>query len=191
VRKLALGLAAIALTMSVGLSSATAQQGDDELERALALYSEGEKLYKAGQYRRALAAFNEAYDVKPAPGLLYNIGQCHRKLGNLEQAIAKMTEFLDLATDANPEQRRTARELVEEMTETLAARAEQDRDDKIVDKEPIEDTETRPVYKKWWFWATIGVVAAAGTAATIYFVSKDDGVPGSELGNVSLGVLRF
>ena len=43
----------------------------------------------------------------------------------------------------------------------------------------------RPIYKKWWFWAGIGAVAA-GTVAIVVVMSGDEGVS-TELGDIGPG----
>jgi tetratricopeptide (TPR) repeat protein len=35
--------------------------------------------------------------------------------------------------------------------------------------EPVAVSSGTPVYKKWWFWTAIGVVAAGAAATTVYF----------------------
>jgi hypothetical protein len=42
--------------------------------------------YNGGDFEKALTDVKRAYDLDPAPGLLYNLGQCHRALHHWEQA---------------------------------------------------------------------------------------------------------
>ncbi|MDP2343336.1 MAG: tetratricopeptide repeat protein [Deltaproteobacteria bacterium] len=58
------------------------------------LYESGVRAYAEGRYQHALAAFAAAYDVAQVPGLLFNIGQCHRQLGNHEQAIEYYERYM-------------------------------------------------------------------------------------------------
>jgi hypothetical protein len=50
--------------------------------------------YNGGDFEKALADVKQAYDLDPAPGLLYNIGQCHRALHHWEQAEFFFKGFL-------------------------------------------------------------------------------------------------
>jgi len=44
----------------------------------------------------------------------------------------------------------------------------------------------KPIYKKWWFWTGVGVVAVGGTAA-IYASGGGRSPPGTDLGNIVFG----
>jgi tetratricopeptide (TPR) repeat protein len=57
--------------------------------------------YKLGDFAKALDEYSKAYQVFPVPGLLFNIGQCHRELGHLDQALFFYEGFLrDSPADA-------------------------------------------------------------------------------------------
>ena len=188
-------VALIAAFLSLqGIAPARAQK-NNSLELAKKEYQRGSKLYAAQSYERALEAFQSAYTHQPIPGLLYNIGQCYRRLGNFELAIEKYSAFLDLATAAPPEQRRIAHQHITEMTRALSqakrddeAKQKQKRDREIVGQE----TKTKksngsaasepPIYKKWWFWAGAGVVAA-GATGTLILLNQPPSPPSSDGGN--------
>jgi tetratricopeptide (TPR) repeat protein len=55
---------------------------------------EGQTAYDRGAYREALARFQLAYDARVAPELLFNLAQCHRRLGQLNEAAQLYREFL-------------------------------------------------------------------------------------------------
>ena len=75
---------------------AYAQEADAGKE-ARAHYKKGSKAYAAGDYQEAVNEFTEAYRVKPAPALLFNIAQTHRVMGHLSEAIKYYSEYLDKA----------------------------------------------------------------------------------------------
>jgi len=56
------------------------------LDDAKAVFAEAEKAYGLGRFEEALRGFERAYELLPLPGFLFNIGQCHRNLGNWERA---------------------------------------------------------------------------------------------------------
>lgn len=66
----------------------------EKLAKAAKLYEEGDTLYKVKEYEKALANFKEAYLLTSEPLLLYNIGQCHRQLNQLDEARKSFESFL-------------------------------------------------------------------------------------------------
>jgi len=64
--------------------TAGAQTETDRVEK---LFAEGAALYRAGKYRAAIAKFDAAYELFPAPTLLYNKGRAHEALGELQDAL--------------------------------------------------------------------------------------------------------
>jgi len=92
----------------------------DDVESAKAHYSKATRLYEVGNYRQALEEFKEAHLAKPDPAFLYNIGQCHRQLGDLEQAATLYRRFLTAAP--NTPNRAEVEKRVAEMESELAER---------------------------------------------------------------------
>jgi len=70
------------------LQGPAAQAGDPARKKEARMhFAQGEKLYHLGKFSEALAEYSRAYQVLPLPGFLFNIGQCHRMLGDCEQAL--------------------------------------------------------------------------------------------------------
>src|SRR5262245_27420212 len=67
----------------------------DVASRAREAFSDGLRLVQAGEYARARAAFERAYELQPHPLALYNIGQCQARLGDYAQAVQTLQRFLD------------------------------------------------------------------------------------------------
>jgi tetratricopeptide (TPR) repeat protein len=65
-------------------------------------YDKGVASYSAGDYPAALAHFERAYGVKPHPLCLFNMGQAHRKMDHLDEAIAAYERFLATKPAAAP-----------------------------------------------------------------------------------------
>ena len=70
-------------------------------ERAKQLFAEGERLFADRDYARALAAYREAYQTEPIPEFLFNIGQCYRNLGDLQQAVSNFQDYLKQKPNAH------------------------------------------------------------------------------------------
>ena len=60
--------------------------GDPGTQRARELFKQGESHYGLSHFADALVSYEKAYEAKPLPGFLFNIGQCHRQLGHWETA---------------------------------------------------------------------------------------------------------
>ena len=58
------------------------------------LYKQGQIAFDLGRFEEALERYEQAYRMVAAPGLLFNIGQCHRNLGNYKKAIFNFRLYL-------------------------------------------------------------------------------------------------
>ena len=172
-------LIAVALVAFVAMSSARAD--DLATRNAKRYYEQGEKLFALGKFDEALEAYQNAFDAKPLPDFLYNIGQCYRNLGDLEQAIFSFKKYLNLSPNA-PD-----RDKVEKLIADLEARQERGEGKKLVGPEPpplqpAAQAHT-PIYKQWWFWAGVAAVGVASSVG-IYEATKSS-PPATDLGNIS------
>ncbi|HME90437.1 MAG TPA: tetratricopeptide repeat protein, partial [Myxococcaceae bacterium] len=95
IRQLLVRLGAAVLVSSLCAVSAAA--ADAAEPRAREQFRAGQQAYEAGKYGDALKAFSEAYGLQPMPGLLFNIAQCHRKLGNYDRAAVFYQQYLELS----------------------------------------------------------------------------------------------
>jgi tetratricopeptide (TPR) repeat protein len=117
------------LAMSLALAGGTAHSQEasaapapgaaaapDPAAAARAAYRRGADLYRAGRYREAIAAFEEADRLKPSPALQFNVGQAWEKLGDPAAALAAFARYLRLDPAA------PNRAAVERTVRTLEAR---------------------------------------------------------------------
>ncbi|HEX2658725.1 MAG TPA: tetratricopeptide repeat protein [Polyangia bacterium] len=91
-------------------------------EAGKARFDQGVKQYNLGRFPEAIAEFEKAYDLDPAPILLFNIAQSHRQLGNKEKALFFYRRYLEQAPDA------PNRQNVEQRMKDLAASLEQEKE---------------------------------------------------------------
>jgi tetratricopeptide (TPR) repeat protein len=77
--------------------------------------------YDLGEYREALVDFKEAYRNYEEPSFLFNIGQCHRQLGEKELALRFFRTYLGKVPNA------VNREEVRDMMTKLEASLQQER----------------------------------------------------------------
>jgi tetratricopeptide (TPR) repeat protein len=180
-------LAAAALLAALLVGGARPAAADDQATRtARAHWERGEKLFALGRFAEALAAYEQAFEAKPLPGFLFNIGQCHRNLGDHDAAIFSFRKYLRLAPEAD--NRAAVLALIDELEARQAEEAAARQRRAFAEPDPrgaapAGRERRRPLYKTWWFWTGVAAVAGAGGAGT-YFLLRDDGVPASDLGHV-------
>ncbi len=174
-----LGLARLALAIVLVALAATAAAADDDDTRAARRHFEkGEKLFALGRFDEALVEYEAAFEARPLPGFLFNIGQCHRNLGDYEAAVFSYRKYLKLKPDAEN------REAVEELIADLEAKIEARKEQPLPDPTPKVGKRARgkPLYTRWWFWGGVAAVAGAGTGT--YLLLREGGLPDTDLGNV-------
>jgi tetratricopeptide (TPR) repeat protein len=69
-------------------------KADDNKILARQHFEKGQTHYKLGQFEEALSEYSQAYKLAPLAGFLFNIGQCHRRLEDYEQAIFFLKGYL-------------------------------------------------------------------------------------------------
>jgi tetratricopeptide (TPR) repeat protein len=178
----------LALCLACVASVRTAHAEDAAMRAAKRHYERGQKLFALQKFDEALDQFQQAFDAKPIPDFLFNIGQCQRNLGDYESAIFSFKRYLKL--DPDTENRAQVEELIGQLEEKQAAedakkrrlRSEKDRDR---DRPPPEAG--HPFYTRWWFWTGVVVVGAAGGVG-IYAATSGGGAPDTTLGrNIVFG----
>jgi len=175
--------------------------GRDAAEvRARDQFRVGQAAYAAGEYERALTAFSAAYGLQPVPGLLFNIAQCHRKLGNYERAAVFFQQYLYLSP--SNENTSTVRALLIE-----AQAHEKERKRRLAEQEKLQRAKlqlsaTTPlqasiaggekggdvarsssssdsIFQKWWFWTGVGAVTVGSTAYLLARSRSPDSMVGA------------
>lgn len=130
-------LTSLAFLFFHGSPSALAQSAAVKA-KAKAHYMKGKQAFDRQEYASALTEYERAYQTLPLPGLLFNIGQCHRNLGHDAEAVKAFKLYLEKSPDAD--NRAAVEKLIEEMETRLAA-APPSRPDGTdpVDPEPDPD----------------------------------------------------
>jgi len=106
------GLAALALACAVQAVLAVPHARADEAlrARASALFRNGVELADRGEYRSALAQFEQAYRLSPHPSVLYNIGLAWFALDQPVRAIAALRGYLEQSGARAPADQRARAE---------------------------------------------------------------------------------
>ena len=172
----------IAFGAFVGVAPARADDAADT-RAAKKHFQKGEKLFNLGKFDEALVEYEAAYDRKPLPGVLYNIAQCHRNLGNYKQAIFGYRNYLRQVPDAK--NREAVLDLIDELEDKqreLERAAERERAEREPPPPPPPPSK-RPLYKRGWFWGGVAAVTLATVGVVV--LAGGSGAPDSDLGNIT------
>jgi len=97
-RELAVARAALATKLVPAMKKLV---DDAPTERAKELFDQASRHYNLAEYAPALDLYKRAYRITPLPAFLFNIAQCHRKLGQHKDAILMYQSFLTGVPDAD------------------------------------------------------------------------------------------
>ena len=166
-------------------------------------FKKGQIQYNLGRFEKALEHFSKAYETMPHGAFLFNIGQCHRHLGNHEKAIFFFEGYL--RNLPNAPNRSDVEDLISEHRAKLAIAKtrkpsppkKKQRPKKKRKKNPKKSQKktatAAPVVAKpapaapqppevksadqesWVVWALIGGVAVMGTAIVIATIANRTG----------------
>jgi len=108
--------------LTAGGAAARAQDEEPSSQaRSKALYDQGSRAYKAGDYPRAVELFLAAYDLSHVPAILFNVAQAHRLAGDCERALEYYRRSLD--EEPGAANRAEVEERIEEMKRCADQRA--------------------------------------------------------------------
>jgi tetratricopeptide (TPR) repeat protein len=148
-------------------------------------YEKGTAAYALGDFAEAARQYETAFRLKLDPALLFNAAQAHRLAGNRQRAIELYENLLRVFPTAR------GRELAQQHLNDLRKLGAADPDPSARAAvgpaaqppplvlgtsipQPGDRVEaTPPLYKKTWFWLTVGGLLAAGLV-TVAVVSAGD-----------------
>ena len=127
----------------------------------LALFNQAQKQSTAGQLAEAFDSYRQAYEILPDPRLLFSLARILHKQGQTKEAAVYYRQFIDSHID-DQAQIVKAQEYLAQCTPSPPVVPVES---KIEAKPPIADPiipppRITPVYKRWWLWTGVGVVAA-------------------------------
>ena len=165
-------------------------------------FDRGRTFFDVEQYRKAIAEFKAAHIEKPDPAFLYNIAECHRRLGEGPDALVFYRRFL-ATTPAGDKTRPIVEQRIAELKaageaqgpggtppgggdDTLALNVPPpDGDAAVLIQQPGPPAEAPPFYTRPWFLITVGAVIV-GSVVSIWALSRAPEPPGTQLGNQSV-----
>src|SRR5437762_8546402 len=87
----------------VALAFAARAQETPRADRIRTLSDQLQIEYDLAHFEKALGIAEELYRLKPTAGVLFNVAQCHRKLGQFKEAATLYRSFIARADPASPE----------------------------------------------------------------------------------------
>ena len=151
-------------------------------------YEEGRRRYDLNEFEAALESFKRAYLAYEDPVFLFNIAQCHRQLGHQQDAINFYRSYLrNLPNAPNADEvkgivaklQAEVDQQDQERARAAAAAAAEPKPPTPASAPVTTLTATAPpphpqtpVYKKWWLWTVVGVVAAGAATGVALAVTS-------------------
>jgi tetratricopeptide (TPR) repeat protein len=116
---------AVALLLPMGVlaqgkASGSASQAKEKVE-AKAHYDQGTVHFNLDEWPQAIEEFKDAYRLFPDATFLYNIAQCHRKMGNVAEALSFYKKYQRERPDAP--NRAEVEKRIEELEAAKASKA--------------------------------------------------------------------
>jgi hypothetical protein len=163
--------------------------------------------FVGGRYQEALDLFAKLYAETLHPNYLRNIGRCYQNLGEPERAITSFRDYLRKGKDISPAEHAEIDGYIAEMEALKRQRAEASETPPAAEhpapvvplpsggnsataapvvivepaSTPAPSEAPTPVYGRWWFWALIAGVVAAGVgvaaAAGAFTKTQDASCP--------------
>lgn len=149
---------------------------DAEKDEASALSDQAIEKFQAKDYEGAVALFEKAYAIDPAPNYLFNIGRVYEEAGNLEKAVEFYAKFVkqpgvDLDSRGVALDRlKVLRAILEETTEKPPEDEPEDKpeDKPVVDAPPPEPVVDQDAQRKRKVMRGVGFgLLGVGAAALI------------------------
>ncbi len=129
---------AVTLVLALVLSAAAkAQTAPAPSEQARAEVARAVEAYNQGDFAQALVHYDEAYRLDPRPGMLFNLAQCHRKLGDHPRAALYYQRYLAQFPDSKAPHAELVKRLIEETATPEAVAGTPDPG--AVASEPVAD----------------------------------------------------
>lgn len=163
------------LLVAVLLVVAAPARAQLDVESAKAHFSAGSHDFEAGRFADALGEFEKAYRLSGRAPLLYNIGLCHERLGHAPQAIDAFEQYLRALTPDSIDRPDVEMRLSHlRGLRAIPIVAPSPRPE--LTAPPPRARETRPIYRRAWFWGVVGgtaVVVIAGVTVGVVLGTRD------------------
>lgn len=182
-RRMAIALAVVCLALPTRSEAEQPVSAQAQAQaRARLHFQQGKAAFELGRFQEALEQYEKAYQIAALPGFLFNIGQCHRNLGNYQKAIFSFRLYLQ--KKPNAPNRDAVQVLLDELEAQVATQPPTTENVPVYQPKPspldlpppkpAKQRRSQPFYTTWWFWTGVAVAVAGGTAG-IYFAARSRG----------------
>ena len=157
-----------ALVLVAWLCAAAPARASEDIDLAKKYFTLGSELFNRGDYKAALAQFEESFKYSRKPELLYNMARCHELLGQHEQALS----FYDRYLTSAPENAEVIRSRVANLKQLIAKKREEASRKAAAARKPapVPVKEPEPTSSSAMSvagWALVGVGGAALVAGAV------------------------
>lgn len=125
------------------------------------------RAYSAGEYERSLQAFQAAYEERPFPRLLYNMGRVHQALGNSEEALRCYERFLREDTSLTAAEREKTEGYMALLRDRLRQQHAAPPSALLAQHQVSRKQERVPLYRRWWLWTGVGALTIGAVAVGV------------------------
>jgi hypothetical protein len=181
------------ILLSAPAAAQPASPTAEDTDAARAHYERGQKLVAAKQYRQAQAEFSAGYELTKKTAFLFNMAECARLTGDSRRARTLYDRYLKedpfgaLAEKAKQRLAALPPARKENPPKKLPATAPRPVDlrvpqnpapappqNRVALASPKAHSSSRPIWKKWPFWAGVGAAVVLGSVV-VYSVQSDGG----------------
>jgi tetratricopeptide (TPR) repeat protein len=168
-------------------------------DSARAHHEAGRAHVQKRRFEAAIAEYRKAYELRADPSYLLDIAEAYRALGVPERAVFFYRRYL--TTHPAPPNRpeieaqialldpggttAPAPPLPVHVPMAATALPSRSPDMQLGSSRAVSDGETS-VVGRWWFWAAVGALAAAGATVAIVAAGQREETPRTALGNVKI-----
>jgi tetratricopeptide (TPR) repeat protein len=169
-------------------------------------FDKGRAYFQVDEYRKAIEEFKAAHVEKPDPAFLYNIAECYRHLGELQDALTYYRRFLTV-TPTNDRARPAVEKRIAELQKAARQPKAAPVDARATAVEPASVVPAAPapvalppavlvsepvappppvetaVWKRGWFIGTAAAIVVVGLGVGIWAATRSPGAPDTPLGN--------
>ena len=195
---------ACCVSLSGTLSPAPVVAAPGEVDSARAHHEAGRTHAGKGRFESAIAEYRKAYELRADPSYLLDIAEAYRALGVAERAVFFYRRYL--TTHPAPPNRPEVEAQIALLDPAGAFSpappaplplptppggpsrpgARRGPDLQMASSASVSESE-RSIIGRWWFWAAVGALAAAGaTVAIVAAGQRDEDTPRTALGNVKI-----
>jgi hypothetical protein len=126
--------------------------------------------------------------VKADARLLFDIAECYREMGAVDQALFYYDRYLagwpDAFDRAEVDEKVAELEAMRGGAPARTAVAARRRHPlMIVEAPPSKPRQTPRVWQRWWFWTAVGIVVLGGVGVAVASSGSGTSLPATDLGN--------